>query len=145
MNRQTIRQAVVTAIAGAVALGAVTSSWAAPVSSSTTIVKESAPPSVSDVRYRGGGRYYRNNSAGVALGVLGIVGAVAGAAAYGNGYYGGGPGYYRQGYYGGPQGYYGAPNGGYAYEPTYVVPSRRYYGGSDCAVEGAYRPDYSHC
>jgi hypothetical protein len=137
MNNPTRNRAIVIAIAGAVALGTVSPSWAAPVLSSTTIVKESAPSAVSDVRYRGNrGHYYRNSGAGIALGVLGVVGAVAGAAAYGNGYYGG-PGYARQGYYGGYD--------GYAYEPGYVVAPRRYHGHSNCVIEGAYRPDYSMC
>lgn len=113
MKTKTMKRAAVVAIAGAVALGAATSSWAAPVSSSTRAVKETAPSVVSDVRYYRGyrgyhayrGHYYRGNGPGVALGVLGVAGAVAGAAAYGNGYYGG-PGYYRQGYYGGGP-YYG--------------------------------------
>lgn len=135
MTRQSMKQAVVIAVAGALAFGAATPSWAAPVLSSTAIVKQAAPSSVSDVGYRG--RYYGNRGAGIALGVLGVVGAVAGAAAYGNGYYGD-PGYYQQGYY-------GSPYDGYAYEPTYVGPTQRYYRGSTCAVEGAYRPDYSHC
>jgi hypothetical protein len=135
MNKPSMKQAVVIAVAGALALGATTPSWAAPVLSSTTIVKQMAPSSVSDVRYRG--RYYGNRGAGIALGVLGVVGAVAGAAAYGNGYYGD-PGYYQQGYY-------GSPDDGYAYEPTYVGPRQRYHRGSNCAVEGAYHPDYSLC
>lgn len=140
MNKPYMKQAVVIAVAGTLALGATTASWAAPVLSSTTAVRQSAPSSLSDVRYRG--RSYGNRGAGIALGVLGAVGAVAGAAAYGNGYYGNGyygdPGYYQQGYY-------GSPYDGYAYEPTYVGPPQRYYRGSTCAVEGAYRPDYSHC
>jgi hypothetical protein len=114
MSRQTMNRAVVIAITGAIALGATTASWAAPVLSNTRAVKESAPSVVvSDVRYYRGyrgyhayrGHYYRGNGPGVALGVLGVAGAVAGAAAYGNGYYGS-PGYYRQGYYGGGP-YYG--------------------------------------
>ena len=142
MNRPTMNRAIVIAVASAVALGAVSPSWAAPVLSSTTVVKETAPSAVSHVRYRGNrGHYYRNSGAGIALGVLGVVGAVAGAAAYGNGYGNGyydEPGYARQGYYGG--GY-----DGYAYEPGYVVAPRRYHGHSNCAIEGAYRPDYSLC
>jgi len=107
MNTQKVRRAVVIAIAGAIALGAATPSWSAPVLSSTRAVSEMAPSAISDVRYYRGnrgyhayrGRYHRND-AGVALGVLGAAGAVAGAAAYGSGYYGA-PGYYRRGYYGG--------------------------------------------
>jgi hypothetical protein len=115
MNRQTMKRAAVVAIAGAVALGAGSPSWAAPVMSSTASVKQAAPSAVSDVRYIRGnrGRHYRNNGAGVALGVLGAVGAVAGAAAYGNHY--GNRGYYREGYYGdGPSyGYRGPTTDGY--------------------------------
>jgi hypothetical protein len=76
----------------------------------------------------------------VAAGIIGFAaGAAIGAAAANanRGYY-----------YGEPTGYYG----GYAYEPGYVVEPgyvyespRRYYRGSRCAVEGAYRPDYSNC
>jgi hypothetical protein len=65
MNKETMKRAVVIAIAGAVALGAVSTASAAPVLSSTTAVNNAAPSSVIDVRY------YR-----------------AGAATYGNGYYG---------------------------------------------------------
>ena len=72
MNKQITKCAVVIATAGALALGAVTPSWASPVSSSSAVVKESAPSAVSDVRYRGNsGRYYRNNDAGVALSACG--------------------------------------------------------------------------
>ena len=99
------------AIVGAVMLGSVLPSGAAPVSS-MTILKQAAPSSdVTDVRYR---RYYRGRgyygNPGAAIG-LGILGAAAGAAAYGAygpGYYG--PGYYAPGYYGSPypyrRGYY---------------------------------------
>jgi len=121
MNKQTMKRAVAIAIAGAVVLSAVTPSWAIPVLSSTTAVKEAAPSAVSDVRhYRGyRGHYYRNNGAGVALGILGVAGAVAGAAAYGHGY-NGDPGYYRQGYYGGGP-YYGYARGpaNYGYDNNY--------------------------
>lgn len=112
MNKQAMKRASIVAIAGAVALGAAAPSWAAPVLSSTTAVKEAAPSAVSDVRYRGyrgyRGGHYRNNGAGIALGVLGVAGAVAGAAAYGHG----NPGYYRHGYSG------GGPYDGYARGPA---------------------------
>lgn len=111
MNQQTLKRAVVIAVTSAVALGAVSPSWAAPVLSSTTAVRSAAPSAVSAVRYRGHRRYYRNNGAGIALGILGVAGAVAGAAVYDRGYYGD-RGYYRQGYYGGGpyDGYGGGPN-----------------------------------
>jgi hypothetical protein len=108
MNKQTMKRAVVIAIAGAVALGAVTTASAAPVLSSTIAVNNAAPSSVIDVRYYRG-RHYRHYGPGVALGALAAVGAVAGAAAYGNGYYGD-RGYYGRGYYGG-----GPYNGGGPY------------------------------
>jgi hypothetical protein len=112
MNKQTMKRAVVIAIAGAAAFGSVTPSWAGPALSSTTGLKEAAPAVVSDVRYYRGARgHYGNNGAGVALGVLGVAGAVAGATASRHGY-SGAPGYYQQqgsyqqpGYY--QQGYYG--------------------------------------
>lgn len=115
MHNRTMKRATAIAIVGAVALGACTPSWAAPVFASTTAVRDAVPSATSDVRYRGyRGRYHRNNGAAIALGVLGVAGAVAGAAAYDNGYYGnrryrqgyyGNPGYYQQGYYGNPYRY----------------------------------------
>ncbi len=111
MNKQTMKRAALIAIAGAVALGAATPSWAAPVPSSTRALENAAPSVVTDVRYRGHrARNYRGNGAGVALGVLGLAaGVVAGAAAYGQQDYYGSPGYYgNPGYYGpGNPGYYG--------------------------------------
>ena len=115
INQSIKKRAIALAIAGATALGAVTSAWSAPVLSSTAALKAAVPSDVSDVRYRG--RYRRGgNGAGVALGILGVVGAVAAANAYrnngygygyGNPYYGYGPGYgYGYGgYYGGPANY----------------------------------------
>jgi hypothetical protein len=113
MNKQTTKRAVAVAVVGAVMLGSVPPSGAAPVSNMTTL-KQAAPSSgVIDVRYRyyRGHRYYGNPGAAIGLGILG---AAAGAAAlgaygaYGPGYYG--PGYYAPGYYGAPypyrRGYY---------------------------------------
>lgn len=111
MNEQTMKRAVAIAVASAVVFGAVSPSWAAPVLSSTAAVRTAVPSAVSDVRYRGHRRYYRNNGAGIALGILGVAGAVAGAATYDH-YYGD-RGYYRQGYYGGGPGY------GYGGGPNY--------------------------
>jgi hypothetical protein len=108
MTNQTMKRVLVAAIAGATALGAVTPSWSAPVLSSTTAVKAAAPSALSDVRYGYRG-HYRNDGAAVALGVLGVVGAVAAASAYRRNAYGY-PGYYQRGY-GGP--YYGPVNYGY--------------------------------
>ena len=110
MNKQTMKRAVVITIASAAAFCAVTPSWAGPALSSTISLKEAAPSVVSDVRYYRGARgHYGNNGAGVALGVLGVAGAVAGATAYRHqqsGYYQQ-PGYYQQDYYGarGPANY----------------------------------------
>ena len=125
MNQRTMKRTVVIAVAGAVVFGAVSPSWAAPVFSSTSAVREAAPSAVSDVRYRGHRRAYRNNGAGIALGVLGVAGAIAGAAAYDHRYSGdhryyGDRGYYRQGYYGGgpTYGYGGGPNY-YGYRSDY--------------------------
>jgi hypothetical protein len=99
MNKQTRRRSVALAVASAVVFGAGSASWAAPVLSSTAALKDTAPSAVSDVRYRGHRHYDRRNGAGIALGILGVAGAVAGAAAYDHGYYGD-RGYDRQGYYG---------------------------------------------
>jgi hypothetical protein len=105
MNKETMKRAVVIAIAGAVALGAVTTASAAPVLSSTIAVNNAVPSSVIDVRYYRH-RHYRNYyGPGVALGALGAAAAVVGGVTYGNGYYGN-RGYYGPGYYGGGP-YYG--------------------------------------
>lgn len=108
MNKQTMKRAVVSAIAGAVALGAVTTVSAAPVLSSTTALNNAAPSSLIDVRYYRH-RHYRHHyygpgyGPGIAFGVLGAAAAVIGAATYGDGYYYGNRGYYGPRYYdGGP-------------------------------------------
>ena len=115
MKQQTIRHAVAIAVAGAITLGATSPSWAVPQVAGTAAISAATSSATTEVRYRGGyrGRYYRNNGAGVALGILGVAGAVAGVAAY-DSY--AGPRYYRQGYYGGPgpgYGYGGGPGYGY--------------------------------
>jgi hypothetical protein len=129
MNTQTMKRALVIAIAGTIGLAAVTPSWSAPVLSSTTAVKAAAPSAVSDVRYRYRNRgYSRNTGAAVAVGVLGVAGALAARSAYQRnsygypGYYqqqGYAPGYYQQGY---APGYYqpgyGGPYDGYARGPA---------------------------
>ena len=106
MIKQNMKRAAFIAIAGAVALGAATPSWATPASSSMSAIENAAPSMVTDVRYRGHrARHHRSNGvngAGVALGILGAAAAMAGAAAYGQQDYYGGPGYYQQdnpGYY----------------------------------------------
>jgi hypothetical protein len=114
MTVQTIKRALVVAIAGATAFGAMTPAWSAPVMTSAASVAAAVPLQISDVRYYRGGNYrgYRNNNgAAIALGVLGVVGAVAAASAYRHNRYG-----YNRGY-GGPygygnQGYYGRPYNG---------------------------------
>jgi hypothetical protein len=123
MNSETTKRALVVAVAGAVALGAATPAWAAPVSSATIAVKAAAPSAVSDIRHRN--RAYHNNGAGAAavLGILGAAGAVAAGSAYRRNSYGD-QGYYQQGYgspYGGyarQQGYYGGPYKGYTQGPA---------------------------
>ena len=114
MTTQTMKCAIVLAVAGATALGAVTPAWTAPVMTSTAIVAEAASPLVTDVRYDRRRGYRRDNGAAVALGIFGAIGAVAAASAYRrNGYYGG-PRYGYDsgyGYGGGYPGYYGQPYG----------------------------------
>jgi peptidoglycan/LPS O-acetylase OafA/YrhL len=116
MNNQTVKRALVVAIAATIALGAVTPSWSAPVLSTTTAVKAAAPSAVSDVRYRNRG-YYRNDGAAVALGILGVAGAVAAGSAYRDNSYGY-PGYYQQGY-GGPYDGYARGPANYGYYNNY--------------------------
>jgi len=93
MNEQTMKRVVVTAIAGAVALGAVNTVSAAPMLSSTTALNHAAPSSIIDVRYYHHRHYRHHYGPGIALGALGAAAAIAGAATYGNSYYGNG-GYY---------------------------------------------------
>ena len=110
-----LKRAIAIGIVGAMVLCETVPSLAAPVPSSAAIVKTTAPNMLDQVRSRRG----RAIGAGVALGVIG---ALAGAAAaqnqgyygpyYGSGYYGG-PGYYGPGYYGGPGYYYSE----YSYDP----------------------------
>ncbi len=113
MNRtQSMKRAIVIGIVGAMVLCEAVPSFAAPVPSSTAIVKASAPNMIDQVRSRRG----RAVGPGVALGVIG---AMVGAATVRNQYYYGGPGYYAPGYYGGPvyygPGYYGGYDYGYGY------------------------------
>jgi hypothetical protein len=117
MNQQIMKRTVAVAVFGAAMLGSVLPSGAAPISPSTTLLKQAASsPGVTEVyyrrHYRGRGYYQRHyrgrgyyRAPGAAIG-LGILGAAAGAAAYGAygpGYYG--PGYYAPGYYGSPYPY----------------------------------------
>jgi len=119
MSNQPMKRALVIAIAGTIGFAAVTPSWSAPVSSATTAVKAAAPSAVSDVRYRyRNGGYSRNTGAAVAVGILGVAGALAAGSAYQRNSYGY-PGYVQQGYAPGyyQQGY-GGPYDGYARGPA---------------------------
>jgi hypothetical protein len=110
MNTTTKKCAIAIAIAGAMAIGAASPSWAASVPSNTAAVAAAAPNALTDVRYyrnryRGGYRYY-----GVPV-VGGLALGVFGAAAAAGGYYG-------DRVYDQPYGYAGAPYG-YGYAPGY--------------------------
>ena len=99
-------------VASAIVLTTVSPISAAPVLSSTAIVKSSLPSEALRVRSR-------NRGGAVAAGAaIGMIGAIIGTAAARNQYYYG-PGYYAPGYY--PPGYYG-PYGGSPY------PYGGYYG-----------------
>jgi hypothetical protein len=117
MNQQTMKRAVAVALFGAAMLGSVLPSGAAPISPSTTLLKQAASSSgVTEVyyrRYRGRG-YYRAPGAAIGLGILGAAAGAAAYGAYGSGYYG--PGY-APGHYG--PGYNGAP---YPYRRDYYYP-----------------------
>lgn len=123
MNQQTMKCAVAVSLFGAAILGSVLPSEAAPISPSTSLLKQAVSSSaVTEVYYRRQyrGRGYYRAAPGAAIG-LGILGAAAGAAAYGAyGAYGsgyGGPGYYERGY--SAPGYYGDP---YPYRRQYYSP-----------------------
>jgi hypothetical protein len=113
MNTQSTKWAVAVAVVGVMVLGLVPPSGAAPASS-TAILKQAVQSSdVTDVRYYRrsyrGRAYYGNPGAAIGLGILGAAAGAAAYGAYGPGYYYGGPGYYGgRGYYGAPyrQGYY---------------------------------------
>lgn len=104
MTHHTLNRTLVIAIATSSILAAASPSWSAPVFSNTTALNAAVPSEISDVRYYNRG-YYRGNNAGaaVALGVLGIAGAVAASSAY------------QQNYYGYPAYGYGYESPGYAY------------------------------
>jgi hypothetical protein len=118
MNR---KNAVALGLAGALALSAVTPSFAASVPTNTAAVKAAVPGVTTDVRWHGGG--WRGGwggwgwgpAVGIGLG-LGLAGAYYGGYGYGCPYY--------DGYYcGGPYAY------GYGYEPGYAyAPGPYYYG-----------------
>jgi hypothetical protein len=119
MTQQTMKCVVAVSLFGAAILGSVLPSGAAPISPSTSLLKQAVSSSgVTEIYYR---RHYRGRgyygAPGAAIG-LGILGAAAGAAAYGA--YGSsnyGPGYYEPGY--SAPGYYGDP---YPYRRQYYSP-----------------------
>ena len=107
MNTQATKWAVAVAVVGVMMLGLVLPSEAAPASSMAILKQAAQSSDVTDVRYYRrsyrGRAYYGNPGAAIGLGILGAAAGAAAYGAYGPRYYGG-PGYY----YGGP-GYYGAP------------------------------------
>jgi hypothetical protein len=115
---QLMKHAVTIATVGAIGFVDLVPAIAAPVPSSTTIVKMAAPDTLDQVRVRRGRR--GGIGPGIAFGVLGAVAGIAASNRYNYG-----PGYYGQ-YYGG-SGYYGSPYygsdyyGGYAYDPGPAV------------------------
>jgi len=119
MNQQTMKCVVAVSFFGAAILGSVLPSGAAPISPSTSLLKQAVSSSaVTEVYYR---RHYRGRgyygAPGAAIG-LGILGAAAGAAAYGA--YGSsnyGSGYYEPRY--AAPGYYGDA---YPYRRQYYSP-----------------------
>ena len=108
-----MKRAIAAGIVGAMAFCEAVPAIAAPVPSSTVVVKTMAPNALDQVRARRG----RGGAIGAGA-VLGVIGAIAGAAAAQNQYY---P---DPGHYGGPA-YYGGP--GYDVGPgSYGGPG--YYG-----------------
>jgi hypothetical protein len=105
------------ALAGTIALASLTPALAAPVMSSTAMLRQSAPAQVIDVRWRGRHRGYWGGAAAAGL----AAGLLAGAAVAGPRYY------YDDGPY-----YYGPPPPVY-YEapPVYVAPAPVYRGPVD--------------
>ncbi len=130
------QRAVTIAIAGALAIGTMSSSIAAPLMSSAAVIK-AVPTQATEIAWRGGGRggfarggfarggFARGGFRGgrgpaIAAGVA--AGVIVGAAAT-NGYYGG-P-YYADPYYAGPDVAYDpgyAPDTGYGPPVAYVAP-----------------------
>lgn len=115
--RHILKHAVTIAAAGAIACVDLAPAIAAPVPTSTAIVKAAAPDMLDQVRVRRGRR--GAVGAGIAFGMIGAMAGIAAANRYNYGY---GYGYYGPDYYGDP-GYYGSPYygrgyyGGYAYDP----------------------------
>jgi hypothetical protein len=116
VNQQTMKCVVAVSLFSAAMLGSVLPSEAAPISPSTSLLKQAVSSSgLTEVYYR---RYYRgrgySRAPGAAIG-LGILGAAAGAAAYGAYGSGYGPGYYEPRY--SAPGYYGDPYRRQYYSP----------------------------
>jgi hypothetical protein len=112
MNTQATKWAVAVAVVGVMMLSLVPSSEAAPASGMAILKQAAQSSDVTDVRYYRrsyrGRAYYGNPGAAIGLGILGAAAGAAAYGAYGPGYYGG-PGYYDgRGYYGAPyrRGYY---------------------------------------
>jgi hypothetical protein len=102
-TKQLLMRGVMIAAAGAIGFVDVMPAVAAPVLSSAATVKSVLPDMLDQVRVRRG----RGGNIGAGI-ALGVIGAVAGAAAASRSYdYG--PGYYARGYDGGGE-YYGSPD-----------------------------------
>ncbi len=122
------RTGVALAVAGALALGTVAPSLAAPVPASPGAVKAAASSPAINVRYYGHGGWHGGWFPGAILGGLAL--GALGAATYpywGYGYYDAPYAYYDDGYYG-TYGYGYAPYAyGYGYAPGFGY--RGHYGG----------------
>jgi hypothetical protein len=118
MSNATMKSTIALALGGAMFLAAAPQLLAAPVTLNSAAVTAAVPNDVIDVRYRGRGRGGRGFGPGaaVALGAVGVMGAIVanGIQQQSYGYYGYGPGYeqsYDQPLY--------APAYGPRYAPAY--------------------------
>src|SRR4029077_11203202 len=87
MNTTITMHSIAIAIAGVVTIGIAGPTWAASVPPSTAAVATAAPNAATDVRYYRNGyrRGYRNYGGVIAGGLaLGVIGALAGQAYYGD-------------------------------------------------------------
>ena len=128
--KQLMKRAIAIGIVGTIAFCETVPAIAAPVPSSTVIVKTAAPNMLEQVRVRRGRR--GPFGPGFAFGVIGTIAAIAAQSQYyqadpgyyvGPGYYAG-PGYYVEPGYAGP-GYYVEPGYVPYAAPVVVVPSGR--------------------
>lgn len=122
------QRAIAFGVAGMLSLAVVAPTWAAPVPSSTAVIKSVAAGDVVNVGWRGRG-FGRGIGAGIAAGAaLGIIAGIAGARPY---YYDYAPAYadpyYAAPYYSAPPVIYEAPPAYAAPEQAYVDPSQFYY------------------